>query len=323
MSPANAMPRLEVSTPAARMPSGDVAPVFIMGPHRSGTTILYKLLADTGQFNVTTAYHILNRHRLSELSAPAAAAAARAELAALLEARGLKDRDFDAVPVTPDIPEEYAYALDHQGRRPMLDRANLPGFLSFCRAAQAVQDPTRPLLLKNPFDAANFLFIARAFPRARFVFVHRHPAEVISSQIRAIRSILEQRNDYVALVSGRYRRLVERPLMMGLARRLYSDRWPLLVLQVSRNIARVNRYYVEHRGMLEDAVACDVSYPELCAGPAGVLARILASLGLPPPLARDYAAAIKPRPIALVPEVRQRLLRIEAQNAEYCRTVGV
>ena len=36
------------------------------------------------------------------------------------EASGLRDREFDSIKITPDIPEEYAYALDHQGPRPRL-----------------------------------------------------------------------------------------------------------------------------------------------------------------------------------------------------------
>ncbi len=308
---------------AAAPDAAAVTPVFVMGPHRSGTTILYKLLADTGRFNVTTAYHVLNRGRLASLADRAAAAAARAELAALFTARGLADREFDAMPVSPDIPEEYAYALDHQGRRPRLDPRNLPGFLAFCRAADAVQQPGRPLLLKNPFDADNFVYMASAVPRARFVFVHRHPTEVISSQVRAVRSVLGQKNEYVALVSSRYRRLCDRPAALAAARLLYGGRLPLLVSQVAGAIRRVNAYYVEHRASLDAGIACDLTYRELCADPAGVLARVLASLGLPPPAPRDYAAAVRPRSLTPLPEVERRRAAIERQNAEYCRLVGV
>ena len=34
-------------------------PVFVLGEHRSGTTILYELLARSGSFNYLTAYHTL------------------------------------------------------------------------------------------------------------------------------------------------------------------------------------------------------------------------------------------------------------------------
>lgn len=35
------------------------APVFILGLHRSGTTILYEMLASTGAFDVLTAWHVI------------------------------------------------------------------------------------------------------------------------------------------------------------------------------------------------------------------------------------------------------------------------
>ncbi|NEN93018.1 MAG: sulfotransferase [Okeania sp. SIO3H1] len=37
----------------------DFSPIFIMGEHRSGTTLLYKSLVATECFNCVTAYHII------------------------------------------------------------------------------------------------------------------------------------------------------------------------------------------------------------------------------------------------------------------------
>ena len=39
-------------------------PIFIMGLHRSGTSILYKMLGATRHFNTVTAYHILKYDEL-------------------------------------------------------------------------------------------------------------------------------------------------------------------------------------------------------------------------------------------------------------------
>ena len=36
------------------------APIFILGDQRSGTTLLYKTLTDTGCFNAVRACHIIN-----------------------------------------------------------------------------------------------------------------------------------------------------------------------------------------------------------------------------------------------------------------------
>src|SRR5260370_13247640 len=120
-----------------RLRNGDFRRVFIMGHHRSGTTILYRLLADTALFNVTTAYHILNRHRLLALHSAGEEPQAREELRRLFEARGLRDREFDSIKITPDIPEEYAYALEPPGPRRQLRPQNLDGFQTLCRAVPA------------------------------------------------------------------------------------------------------------------------------------------------------------------------------------------
>jgi len=34
----------------------DYRPVFIIGPHRSGTTLLYRVLTEIGSFNTTSTY---------------------------------------------------------------------------------------------------------------------------------------------------------------------------------------------------------------------------------------------------------------------------
>ena len=37
----------------------DLQPIFILGDHRSGTTLLYQTLASTHCFNVVKAYHVI------------------------------------------------------------------------------------------------------------------------------------------------------------------------------------------------------------------------------------------------------------------------
>ncbi len=297
-------------------------PVFIMGHHRSGTTILYKLLADTSLFNVTTAYHVLNRHRLLALHSAGEEPQAREELRRQFEARGLRDREFDSIEITPDIPEEYAYVLEHQGPRPRLSPQNLDGFQRFCRAVTAVQDPARPLLLKNPFDTGNFLYIREVLPAALFVYIHRDPVDVVSSQVRTVRSVLEKKNEYVALVVERYRRLYEQPFKLALSRFLFSDRFPLLVNQVARNVARVNDHVLRRGGEMGDR-CFNLTYAELCAAPAQTISAILDFLGWRDVPERGYAGLVKPRRSEPPPGVEARRHRIRARNAEYCRRFGV
>ena len=297
-----------------------MGPVFIIAPHRSGTTILYTLLAASRRFNIVTAFHVLNRHRLLDLQRRGELDDARAALQRELTSRGVTDEYGE--PVTADHPEEYSYALARQGRRPTLDEENLASFQEFCRAAQAVQDPARPLLLKNPFDTRNFLFIRDALPDARFVLLHRHPAEVIDSQLRLIRWMLHTRSPYDALIVERYRRLYDRPMRLAAARAVCSPRLPLLFEMVFRNIVGGCDYAVAHADAL-GARAISITYDDLCRDPAAVIARVLAFAGVAPHDHAAHASTVGRRTGSLTSEVLRRLPRIERRTRDYLRRFGV
>ena len=295
-------------------------PVFIIAPHRSGTTILYSLLAASGCFNVVTAFHVLNRHRLLDLHQRGELEEARRTLQRELDGAGVTD-EYGA-PVTADHPEEYSYALARQGRRPTLDQDNLASFREFCRATQAVQDPARPLLLKNPFDTQNFLFIRDAVPEARFVLLHRHPAEVIDSQLRLIRWMLHTRSPYDALIVERYRRLYDRRVRLAAARAVCSPRLPFLFEMVFRNIVGGCDYAVAHAAAL-GSQAISITYPELCRDPAAVVKQVLAFAGVAPNGHAADASMVGRRTGGLTPEVQRRLPRIERRTDAYRRQFGV
>lgn len=299
-----------------------IEPVFIIGPHRSGTTILYKALMESGCFNVTTVYHILNRHRLLTLHGQGREPEARRELQRLFHRRNAKNREYDRIEVNPDTPEEYAYALRHQWRRPTLKPNNLQVFVRFCKKVQRVQLQGHPLLLKNPFDTGNFMFMREAFPQARFVFIFRNPVEVINSQLQAIRMIVERKVSYDAIVSLRYRRSLQSPLRSTLARWACSDRIPLLYFQVSWNLARQCDYIVKNFDALAPC-AVGITYRELCEAPEMTVSRVLSFFSLHPQNAADYRRLMRPRYPELLPEVRKRRVAIARRNKTFCERFGV
>jgi hypothetical protein len=302
------------------MTGPDFSPVFIIGSHRSGTSILYRTLAATGCFNVVTAFHVLYRDRLLALHASGGIPQARAELAEKMRLGRMLDEYGQ--PVSPDTLEEYAYALEHQGRRPVLKERNLEGFLEFCRALQTIQDPARPLLLKNPFDAANLVPIQRAFPPARFVLIHRHPAEIIDSQMRLIRQMLASRLHYDALLHSWYRRVYDNPLARRLARALLSERLPLLFRMVSNSVSRNCDSVCAHADQLGRR-AIGITYAQLCERPARTVRGILAFLGLSERHPPAYEVLIHRRHHELLPEVHRRRAWIEARNRRYCEKFAV
>lgn len=310
------------STYAEHLAEVDLQPVFITGTHRSGTTILYKALMETGCFNVTTAYHVINHQRLLYLHFNQQEQQARLELIRLFESKGLQDREFDSIRITPDIPEEYCYALEPQGRRPTLRPKSLKSFIEFCKKVQLIQDPGKPLLLKSPFDTMSFIYTYQMFPKAKFVFIHRHPADVINSQMKAVLSLLERKNEYVALVVRRYRKTFENPIKLAMARLLYSESLPVLFYHVSRNVAHACDYVLRNADRLGEA-AHGLTYSELCQHPNAVIRKILNFVGTQETAPRDYSSLIQAREPTRLPIVVTNRAAIEKRNASYCRRFGV
>src|SRR5277367_4991891 len=112
----------------------DVAfrPVFIIGDHRSGTTLLYRILAETGSFAVFTAYHVVNYNEILANHCAGREQEATEALSARFTALGLSNRIIDSVPVGPDAPEEYGFVLD-DSRRPRVQPSNRDRMVEICR----------------------------------------------------------------------------------------------------------------------------------------------------------------------------------------------
>ena len=108
-------------------------PVFVMGDHRSGTTILYKILGATGCFNIVTVYDIARFNRLLYDHVNHSTTESKEELNNYLRQRGMQDRVFDRVSVDADTPEEYGFILRNGGSRPQLREDNVADLVALCQ----------------------------------------------------------------------------------------------------------------------------------------------------------------------------------------------
>jgi hypothetical protein len=295
----------------------DFDPVFIIGDHRSGTTVLYQALARTRAFNVVTAYHVIRNRDFVPNYLAGREEEARRELANELAGRGLTDRVIDGVMVTPDLPEEYGFAID-RSTRPRLRRSTLPALIDLCRRLR-LTGGDRPVLLKNPWDVLGFAFVKQSMPRAKLIFVHRHPLAVMSSQLAATRSLFAARNEYVAMLSPWYRQLFDQPIRLRLARAATGRPGPRIV---SRHVKKATRYYLDHIDAVPFGDYVEVRYEDLCAAPAATIARVLGFLGLPAAAADGAADVVRPRRAAVLPEVLERYRQVRDTMAAYCRRHG-
>jgi hypothetical protein len=295
-------------------------PIFIMGDHRSGTTMLYQWLAATGAFTVVTAYHVIRYDQILSDHLEGRTDAAKRDLATLFDSYGLTSRIIDDVPATPDLPEEYGFVIESRSRPHLSDRT-LARFVELCRKLRLVGGD-RPVLLKNPWDVRHFVFVKHRFPEARFIFVHREPLAVINSQLRAIRSMLRERNPYLALLAPWYARLFDSPLRLQTARILWDRRTGLGLRLARRHVRRVAEYFLRHVGELPGADVTTLRYEDLLAAPDATMRRLVAFTGATPeawPAYEDWAA---PRPLTLLPEVENRRAAIRRQLDDYYLRAG-
>lgn len=225
-------------------------PIFIISPPRSGSTLLFETLANAPDlFTIGRESHAVIEGT-SGLDAIAL---------------GYESNRLDADVATPKLTEElrgrfFAQLRDRDGRPPQ-------------------QQPIR-MLEKTPKNALRIPFLAKIFPEARFVYLHRDPSETLSSMIEAWES-------------GRFRTYPKLPGWTGLPwSLLLVPGWRELIGRPLRGIV-VAQWNTTMRILLDDLESlpperCHVAhYDALLADPAKEVQRLCTVLEL------DWDLAIK------------------------------
>ncbi|MGH8294270.1 MAG: sulfotransferase family protein [Steroidobacteraceae bacterium] len=172
-----------------RLPRGSPAadPMFIVGLWRSGTTVLHELVNACGGWVTPQTWQCFHPSTCFLTGAPARAAAVK--------------RPMDEGVIVAQGPQEDEFALlllgEHSIYRGLID----PRRLLECGAAawsaeggelSRWQEFVRGiaaggggrLLLKSPGHTFRMPILRRLFPAARFVWIGRHPGEVLASNVR-------------------------------------------------------------------------------------------------------------------------------------------
>jgi hypothetical protein len=282
-------------------------PVFVLGEHRSGTTILYKLLTLSGSFNYLTVYHVLYYEQLLANHEEGTTARAQAQLGEFLRALGLSTRLVDEIEFTADYPEEYCFFLQPRSLTFQLRPRNFRMFDQLCRKMQYTGNRDRMLLQKNPFDFDRFLAIKRLLPEARFVFIHRHPVATLNSMLLMMRRNWREGNVVNQLYSRAYGRLQRSRSFVGIMRwMLGADSHAHIGRRLmARRIAQRARSYQQRVAQLPERDYISLRYEDLCADPRGQMGRIYEFLGETPRLVPDYSHWIHPRGLTLLPELQR------------------
>jgi len=282
----------------------DFTPIFIMGDHRSGTTALYQILVATECFNYLKASHIIKYDEILDSNINGTQERTRQELKKLFKSLEISDRLFDKVKPTPDLPEEYGFILENAGYESYLNPENLFLFTQLCKKIQFASNSDKPLLLKNPWCFPHFMYIKSVLPKAKFVFIHRHPLHVMNSKLKAVCLMLSVESPYTQLISKRYHEIFDNPMRRLLFRVLYSSLFGLGVRRVTQKSMLATSYYLENINSLPTTDYISIKYEDLCQSPESTILKVLEFLQLEAKTTVDYDNLIATRPLKLLPEVQ-------------------
>ncbi|MGH7566226.1 MAG: sulfotransferase family protein [Gemmatimonadota bacterium] len=279
---------------------------FVLGPHRSGTTIVSKAIAASGEFVFLTAADIVAFHQGVDRVGTT--------LGELVQREAT--RVIDDVRLSEDLPEEYGFVLP--GRR--LTEESAPLLDSLYRELAAKRGSEKMALLRNPWDLSRAALIHRVFPRASFVFVLRDPVSTINSQLQAMRALFAAPSEYHGLLDLQYRRIVRRKGLFAFYR-FVTSRGRMVDRLLKGFVRTTDRLILDLPRLPQDRWTV-VKYEDLIRDPGKELGRVFGFLGLPPGEIPKPANEIRPSGRALDPHVEARAPKIRERTRSFRETFG-
>ena len=279
------------------------SPIFIMGLHRSGTSILYQMLRESGNFNVVTAYHILKYDELLYNHINHLEKKIKNDMSQFFKNQGIKTRMTDHISVSPDFAQEYKFLFIKKYYQCQLQPENLWLFEELCKKVQYISVNDKPILLKNPYDFANFLFIKEKYPNSKFIFILRNPMHVISSDFRGRRYLYERKNPYTSLFVPGYNFRYDNPLLLHASRIYYGPLYPIVLMKIIKKTAEEINKFLNKISYMRKSEYIIIKYEDLCSEPNSSMSNIFTYLGLKNNM--DFRKFIQPRNLDIMPEVRK------------------
>ena len=177
-----------------------VDPVFIVGPWRSGTTALHELITAATQWVTPQTWQCFNPSSCFLVkAAPREATIARPMDAGTISSRGPQEDEF----ATLLLGEDSVYRgfidprrLGECGARlwsadAAAEAAPSPRWQTFIRGITAGAQQRR-VLLKSPNHTFRMTALRRCFPRAQFIWIGRRSQEVVASNLKMWRAMMQR-----------------------------------------------------------------------------------------------------------------------------------
>ena len=293
-------------------------PVFIMGAHRSGTTILYKLLSKTDCFNIVTAYHIIRYNQILYNHINNFEKQSKEDINEYLKNKKQSFRKVDRLDINSDFPEEYGFVLSKKKNHSnKLTPETLNTFMTLCKKIQFILKNNKPILLKNPFDFANYIYIKSVLPKSKFIFIHRNPFRTLNSQLKARRTFLQQKSEYMSLLSPSYKKAFENNIFIGYIRFINSPYFQISTIKAIKNLTKATNYFLKNIKSLNKNDYICTRYEDLCEKPDTKINEILKFLKIKEKKYVKYSDFIKPRKTPILRELQQKEKYIIKQMKPY------
>jgi len=244
------------------------------------------------------------------------------ELTDSFKQSGMENRKIDSLELTADFAEEYGFLLAKQTIDLFLTPKNIDLFIDLCKKIQILAGNGKPILLKNPYDFPNFLYLKQVFPNAKFIFIHRHPLKTISSARHAFDMVYESKNPYLShLLYGFYKKMYH-PMFFLPFRIVFTKVPDLGVFVLTRMTAKATSYYLKNISKLPVKDHCIITYEEFCDRPQQTIQTILETLSLPSTTTVDMESLMNPRKTKVDPPVRKWKRFIYWSMKKYFDTFG-
>ncbi len=183
-----------------------LAPVFIIGHWRTGSTLLHQLINLDPQFTAPT---------LVQTAIPDHFLFSTKYYLPLMKRAMPKSRPMDNVPLTPFEPQEEEFALIRMGSESPVEKLIFPSGKSYFLKGYDHYVPTgkklkywkknlltffkkitlqtgKQIVSKNPYHTMRIELLAAMFPGAKFIHITRDPMIVVPSTIRMWNIVADQ-----------------------------------------------------------------------------------------------------------------------------------
>jgi hypothetical protein len=290
--------------------------IFLLGPHRSGTTYLQQALVDTGAFDYISYYDLVEFDRLIVNQESGRREAVIQSLREEMESFG-PTRGIDHMLIHPLHAEEYGYLLEKRYHNILqtshISNTDFEPLKTLCRKKRFLSPEQKPLLLKDPIDFYDgFIRISENFPTPQFIFIHRHPLTVFNSHILFWRNLIKSKIPWLAKIDRSYDAVFDSPkLLQAIHLSTLSPRGLHLIFE---KLCNAYDFYLNHIQHLVPEHVVSVRYEDLCKAPLDVLRCIIHKLDLP--IDEEVLdARPSPRKMPILPEV-ERIYRANAKRIE-------